>query len=118
MKVIIAGSRSIKNYTIVAEAIELANFDITEVVSGGAHGVDRFGEEWAVVNGIPFVRFPALWNLYGKAAGYKRNQQMAEYADALIAVWDGKSKGTENMIELATQYNLKKYIHVENLLQF
>ena len=99
MKVIVAGSRSIASIKRVKTAISNAAFDITEVVSGGSHGVDRLGEEWAIVYFIPVKQFKADWNRYGKAAGPIRNRQMAEYADALIAVWDGKSRGTLNMIE-------------------
>jgi len=59
---------------------------------------DGLAEEWARENGIPIKRFPADWDKHGKAAGPIRNRAMAEYADALLAVWDGESKGTANMI--------------------
>ena len=52
-------------------------------------------------------RFPADWDKYGKAAGYKRNGEMARNADALIAFWDGKSRGTKHMIDLAKKYDLQ-----------
>ena len=103
MRVVIAGSRSITDYRIVERALDVPlrqyGWKITEVVSGTARGVDRMGEQWAVANHIPFRRFPADWEHYGKLAGVMRNRAMADYADALVAVWDGGSRGTKNMIE-------------------
>ncbi len=99
MKVIIAGSRSITDPVQVAQAIKESGFEVTEVVSGTARGVDTLGELWAEAASVPVVRFPADWNQYGRGAGYRRNAQMAEYADALVAVWDGQSRGTNHMIE-------------------
>jgi len=110
MKTIIAGSRTIDDVEIVENAIRDSDFKITEVVSGCGHGVDRIGEEWAGNNQVPIKYFPADWNAHGKAAGPIRNAQMAEYADALIAVWDGKSRGTKNMIDEATKRGLKVFV--------
>jgi len=64
-------------------------------------------KKYANERGYPIKQFPADWNKYGKSAGYKRNEEMAKYADALIAFWDGKSKGTKHMIDLAKRYGLK-----------
>lgn len=72
---------------------------VTEVVSGGAMGADSLGEAWANRRDKPITRFPADWNQHGKAAGPIRNAQMADYADCLLAVWDGTSRGTADMIE-------------------
>lgn len=115
MKVIIAGSRGIKDMRVVKAAMDLAMADgiiPTEVVSGGAPGVDWLGEHWADERLIPIKRFPANWNKFGKAAGMKRNAQMAKYADALVAIWDGTSAGTRAMIRMAKEHGLKTYIHV------
>ena len=108
MKTIIAGSRTIKDYWPVAKAIERAvsvdNIFITEVVSGVCKGPDLLGETWARKNSIPIKRFPADWEKNGKSAGFIRNREMVDYVGkegALIALWDGKSKGTKNTIELA-----------------
>ncbi len=98
MKVIIAGSRSISNYEEVKKAIEASGFDITEVVSGMARGVDSLGIQWAKENNIPIKEFPAKWNEDGRKAGYLRNVEMAAYADALIAICLDDSKGTTHMI--------------------
>lgn len=101
MKVIIAGSREITDQNVVSQAIISSSFVVSEVVSGTARGVDQLGEKEALKLGIPIKQFPADWNRWGKAAGYYRNQEMAEYADALIAIWDGKSRGTKDTIERA-----------------
>jgi len=114
MKVIIAGSRNITNYDALCEMVLRSKLDITEVVSGGARGVDRMGEAWAGYYNIPIRIFPADWFRSGKAAGYIRNEEMANYADALIALWDGKSYGTANMINLAKKKDLPVYIRVIN----
>ena len=113
MKVIVAGSRDITKGSIVFDAIDESPFDITEVVSGHARGVDTLGEEWAVEHKTPLIMSPANWELYGKAAGFVRNRHMADYADALIAVWDGESKGTANMIKIAKKEGLEVFIYEE-----
>lgn len=109
MKVIIAGSRNFNDYKFLCEKCDkiLSNQKDIEIVSGTANGADKLGETYAIENNYKLTKFPADWNKYGKTAGYLRNMQMAEYADALIAFWDGKSKGTKHMIDLAKQYGLK-----------
>ena len=99
MKVIIAGSRNLENYLLVAQAMQRCGYNVTEVVSGCATGVDTLGERWARTNNIPVKEMPANWNRDGKAAGPIRNREMAKYADAAVIVWDGKSAGTRNMID-------------------
>ena len=101
MKTIIAGSRTITDLKLLEEAISYSNFKITEVVYGCASGVDLLGKIWAQANNITISTFPADWNKYGKKAGMIRNQEMADYAEALIAIWDGPSKGTLDMIKKA-----------------
>lgn len=111
MKVIIAGSRDFDNYLHLLQAVVKSGFDITEVVSGGARGADALGELLARDLDFDLKRFPADWNKHGRAAGPIRNGEMAEYADALIAMWDGVSTGTANMIKQANERGLK--VHVE-----
>jgi hypothetical protein len=110
MKTIIAGSRSIQNIHFLLKAIEKIDWEITEVVCGKARGADHLGELWANFMNIPVKEFPANWNKYGRSAGYKRNAEMAEYADAVIALWDGESRGTQHMINLANSNNLKVFV--------
>ena len=113
MKVIIAGSRDITDYNIVYEAVNNSGVApyITEIVSGGARGVDKLGELYAKNNNIPVKIFLADWNTYNKSAGYKRNLEMGNYADYLIAVWNGESKGTKHMIDIMLKLNKGRYIH-------
>lgn len=111
MKTIIAGSRSIHSYRLVKEAIRDSGFEITEIVSGHAKGADHWGELYAQQNNIDLAIFPANWGKYGKGAGHVRNRKMAEYSEALIAIWDGKSMGTANMIRVAREYGLEIFIY-------
>ena len=108
-KVIIAGSRDFNNYRLLKEKCDkiLQNKSNIEIVSGTSRGADLLGEKYAKENNYIINRFPANWNHYGKSAGYLRNKQMAEYGDALICFWDGKSRGTLHMINLAQEYNLQ-----------
>lgn len=115
MRVIIAGCRHFRDHRellpIIDGIMKANGITPTEIVSGCAKGVDRSGEEWAKRNGVPIKPFPANWRLYGRSAGPIRNREMAKYADALIAIWDGKSRGTEDMIEVAREYCLDVYVH-------
>ncbi len=111
MKLIIAGSRNITDYQILVNVIKLSGLNITEVVSGTAYGVDKMGERWAKENNIPIKQFPANWSAYGKSAGYRRNEEMADYADGLLALWDGESKGTKHMINIAKAQGLKVHVY-------
>lgn len=102
MKTIIAGSREFIDQDFVNRCVKKHIHVITEVVSGGAKGVDMLGEQFAKEHNLPIKRFSVSqddWKTLGKAAGPIRNKKMAEYADALIAFWDGNSPGTKNMIE-------------------
>ena len=109
MKIIIAGGRTFNNYDLLTQSCDKALSLQTEVeiVSGTANGADKLGEKYAKEKGYSVKQFPAEWDKHGKSAGYIRNEEMAKYADALIAFWDGKSKGTKHMIDLAKRYNLK-----------
>jgi hypothetical protein len=107
MKLIIAGSRTIEwedAYSSIVESCRLYSspyyntlINATEIISGMAKGVDEAGEYYAYTYDIGIKRFPADWNKHGKAAGPIRNKQMAEYADALLLIWDGQSRGSANM---------------------
>lgn len=112
MKVIIAGSRSITDYMRVTAAILASGWadQITEVVSGRAIGVDRLGEQWAKKRGISIKYFEVTaedWKHLGRGAGCVRNREMAQYADALILVWDKRSKGSVSMWQEAKLAGLR-----------
>lgn len=111
MKTIIAGSRDISLPSFVESAVAASQFTITEVVSGCARGVDTLAIQFAAKNGLPVKRFPANWDKFGRGAGYRRNAEMAQYAEALIAVWDGKSRGTGHMINIAQSKHLKVFVY-------
>lgn len=109
MRVIIAGGRDFDNLKFLeAKVNDLVGMlsSLPIIVSGKARGADSLGEQYADTYGLAVKEFPALWNEYGKSAGYRRNVEMANYADALIAFWDGKSKGTKHMIDIALDKGL------------
>ena len=113
MKVIIAGPRDLfPSIEEVDKAVVASGFEVTEEVCGKAKGVDTSGENWAKANNIPVKEFYALWKKFGNQAGYVRNSDMGDYGEALIALWDGVSKGTKNMIEIAERKGLKVYVQI------
>lgn len=108
-KVIIAGGRDFDDYGLLSSHMDklLANvIDDIEIVCGMSKGADKLGERYAKERGYKTRYFPAEWDLYGRGAGFKRNAQMADYADALVAFWDGASPGTRHMIETAKKKGL------------
>ncbi len=126
MITIIAGSRNGVTYIDVLNAIAACGWTPTEIVSGKARGADTYGERYAQENDIPIKEFPAKWNdlshpdsiirknSYGKKydalAGLRRNHEMGDYAEALIAIWNGSSHGTKDMIDYATKKGLKVFV--------
>ena len=133
IRVVIAGSRDFNDYKYLEAKCHKVFYTLAktyfifsghikedvpnmEIVSGAARGADTLGERFAKEYNIKVKRFPADWDAFGKSAGYIRNKQMAEYAMAddstgvLIAFWDGESKGTQHMINLATKNGLKVFV--------
>lgn len=125
-RVIIAGSRDFCDYKELVTRVEetFAGFDenhtgnTIRIISGTARGADRLGEQYAKEQHHKLSRFPADWNRLGRQAGYVRNAEMAKFAVAdgnygvLIAFWDGHSKGTGHMIDLAKRYGLDTYVYI------
>jgi hypothetical protein len=111
MKLIIAGSRTITDRAVLVEALKQSGFRPDEVICGGARGADELGRHWALAHQVPVRLMLANWDLEGKAAGYRRNERMAQVADALLALWDGESRGTMHMINLARARGLRVHIH-------
>tara|TARA_R110000851_G_C12662506_1_gene521600 strand:+ start:50 stop:466 length:417 start_codon:yes stop_codon:yes gene_type:complete len=119
LKLIIAGGRDFTSRKVVLDALcsiikakGLKKSEV-EIVSGLAKGPDTIGLQIAMDNGMPYKKFKADWkditregavirsNKYGKydaLAGIKRNHDMGDYAEELLAIWDGVSTGTEDMI--------------------
>jgi hypothetical protein len=111
MKTIIAGSRTITDFQCLEKAIAESQIPITEIVSGGAKGVDTLAITYAQQHHIPLTIMRANWDKFGKSAGFRRNSEMATYGDALIALWDGESRGTLHMINVAKERGLRVYTH-------
>ena len=110
LRIIIAGTRSFNNAHLLIRILNkylcglvddgiITSNEMIKFISGTARGADQLGEQFAKACKCEVVRFPADWNKYGKSAGIIRNHEMGNYADYLIAFWDGKSRGTKNVIE-------------------
>ncbi len=109
-KVVIAGCRNYYNYDEAKSYIDFCLSNIRKehniiILSGGASGADAIGERYAKENGFQVEKCPADWKRYGRSAGPKRNQKMAEICDYVICFWDGNSKGTKSMIGFAKKFN-------------
>jgi hypothetical protein len=115
MKLIIAGSRTITKYSQLENALKCNSGiqcnHITEIVSGHARGADRLGEKFAKIHGYPLKIFRARWDSYGPVAGFIRNEEMADYGDVLLALWDGESTGTDHIITMMDMLNKPYYVH-------
>ncbi len=120
-RIIIAGSRTFADYQLLAAKMAALTKNLpheeTQIVGGRARGADELGERWANEAGLEFIAFPAQWQRSDgstdKSAGYRRNEAMAEFAadcdgvKALVVFWDGTSRGTANMLDLAKDYGLQ-----------
>ena len=109
MKLAVVGSRGFPDRNEVRRYLN--NLDgggivsnIGQIISGGAAGPDTWAQEWAKENGIPFMLYPAQWDLYGKRAGAIRNDMIVKAADWVTAFWDGVSPGTRITIDLALKH--------------
>lgn len=108
-RVIIAGGRNIVDKSLIKVVILESNIKIDECVSGCANGVDKISAQICRDLNIPVKEFPAKWDEFGKSAGYRRNEEMAKYVGKdgfLILIWDGASKGSGHMRDLAKKYGL------------
>lgn len=120
MKLAVIGSRDFDNYTLLKETLDkiISEHEVTTIVSRGARGADKLSELYAMEKGINIKVFPALWDKYGKQAGYKRNWLIVDYSDKIVAFWDGKSKGTQHSLNIAEKMGkevvLIKYKEIEN----
>lgn len=114
-KLIIAGSRNITDMPLLDSVMKqvIHHFEVEEVVCGGAKGADFLGQRWAVENKIPCVHMKANWNKLGKRAGIIRNEQMGRYADALVILWDGSSRGAFHMLKFMRKLEKPTFLHIE-----
>lgn len=106
MKVAIIGSRNLVNVEISKYIPE----NVTEIISGGARGIDTLAEEWAEKNGIPKTIIKPEYERFKRGAPLKRNEKIVELADVIIALWDGKSRGTKFTIDYAKK--VKKEVNI------
>lgn len=120
LRIIIAGSREFNDYKFLSNSMRdilggrnFPECEAVRIVSGTARGADQLGERFAKEKGLRLTRMSADWDTYGKRAGYIRNKQMAEFSieddnqGVLVAFWDGISKGTKHMIDLANKNGLE-----------
>lgn len=109
-KIVVAGSRSFKDFDLLKQKLDsiFSNFknEEIEIVCGEATGADLLGKKYAIEKGYKVKSFPAYWNLYNRAAGPIRNNEMAQYSTHCVIFWDGKSAGSRNMIDCCNKYNL------------
>lgn len=106
MRTIIAGSRGIVDMSVLRHCIDHLRHPITVVISGAAIGVDSLAIDYAKEHELPLEMYPAEWKRFGNRAGFIRNELMASKAEALVAIWDGKSRGTRHMITVAKMLGL------------
>lgn len=121
MKLIVAGSRDFQDYDILCRELDLIcnRYGIHEIVSGGARGADTLGEAYATKQKIKIVQFIPDWKLLGRdVAGIIRNEQMGDYADMLVAFWNGHSAGTRHMIQYMQRLNKPTFVHLPTLERY
>lgn len=99
-KVGVVGSRSFTDYCLMESVLDNIS-SISKIISGGAIGADKLAERYAKEHDISLVIFKLDWNTYGKSAGVIRNKTIVENSDAIVAFWDGESKGTQHTINIA-----------------
>ncbi|KYC48973.1 MAG: hypothetical protein AMQ22_01766 [Candidatus Methanofastidiosum methylothiophilum] len=112
MKFCVSGSRTIKDYHLIKAILDgiTQAYDVSYICAGGAVGVDKLVEQYALENNIKFEEFPADWDTYHSAAGVIRNMKMVDWTHKTVAIWDGKSKGTKSAIDYANR--VKKLLFV------
>ena len=108
MKVGVIGSRGLT----VDNLEQYLPENTTEIVSGGAKGIDTCARKYAISHGIKLTEFLPEYSRYGRGAPLKRNLKIIEYADVVIAFWDMQSKGTKNVIENCKKLNVKVDVHI------
>lgn len=108
MKVAVVGSRTLT----IDNLEEYLPRETTEIVSGGAKGIDTCAREYALANNLKLTEFLPEYERYGRAAPIVRNKQIIEYAEVVVALWDGKSRGTKMVINYCEKLHKPIYIHI------
>lgn len=107
-KVVIGGCREFTDYAVFSASVDAFLSELVKrgkicILSGACRGVDEMGERYAAEHGFAVERYPAEWGKYGRSAGPRRNREMVEKADFVIAFWDGESAGTRSLVQYAEQ---------------
>lgn len=123
LRIIIAGSRDFNDYKLLKTSMRdilkdtsLEGISKIKIISGTARGADQLGERFAKQFKLEVVKFPSKWDVYGKRAGYIRNEEMAKYSvednnyGMLVAFWNGESRGTNHMINLAKKHGVEVHV--------
>ena len=123
LRIIIAGSRDFNDYKLLKTSIRdilkdtsLDGISKIKIISGTARGADQLGERFAKQFKLEVIKFPADWDRFGKRAGSIRNEKSAKYSvednnyGMLVAFWDGESRGTKHMINLAKKHGLEVHV--------
>ena len=108
MKVAVIGSRGLT----VNDLGKYLPEDTTEIVSGGAKGIDTCARDYALSHDLKLTEFLPEYSKYGRGAPLKRNLQIIEYADVVIAFWDGKSRGTKYVIDNCKKLGVQVDVHI------
>jgi len=110
--IVVAGGRTFNDYELMQSKLDQILQDKTQqgviitIISGTAGGADKMGEKYAKDRGLNLKLMPAQWDTHGRSAGYRRNWAMAQVADAVVVFWDGTSKGSKHMADIAKLSNL------------
>lgn len=120
INVIIAGTRTFKNYKLMCTVMKVIRekYPCIQIISGGAKGADKLGELYALKHKIPYTVYEAEWDKYGKKAGFKRNEQMAQIGQVLVLFWNGDSSGSRDMLHLGIQYGLDCNVMMYSYMKF
>lgn len=108
----ISGSRTINDYQLLEAAIAESGWQPTEIIAGGSSGVDKLAEQFADQHGLPITIFRPNWALHKRGAGHRRNEDMVNACDVLVAIWDGKSPGTAHAVKYARKKRKPVFIKI------
>ena len=115
LRLAVIGSRTFNDYAFLTSILDW--YTIKEIISGGARGADSFAARYAIEHNILLREFKPDWDRLGKAAGFKRNEQIIAAADEVVAFWDHSSRGTAHSIQLAQEQGKPVAIYWPEIVQ-
>jgi YspA, cpYpsA-related SLOG family len=107
MKVLVCGGRRFNEVSLLNDTLNTFRSSISVLISGNARGADQLGEQWAKTNGVEIDRYPAQWDIYGKSAGFRRNEQMLREGKPNVVIAFRGGAGTAHMVRTAKAANIK-----------